>query len=1142
MLLRTDLLGQTLHLFLLQHLIKIIRQTYLPSGTKYIKIENSGSAQARIKTITLNFVASANDPTDEETIFVQTEDVVISGSADALPTTATITVTQITSGSAFDTATSALENVASKFKAYDVVASSQPTTALTLTLAIPSDYDADRVSIAYISDNGEVEMLDSSIDKANNTVSAIVEHFSTYAVVEKALPTTDDGGSDGEELVETIATIDFSTTAQRTSYSTTQQVWSNDGLTLVNDKSSSGTDVGNFSNPARFYKGSNVTIEYTGITKIYIESVSSYSQGWVDSIDTTIATATKDGNNITITLKNPADTFTITGLTAQSRAKTITVYGTTISSGDSGDDSEEEEKFEINASSNDTDMGTVSVVDNVIKATPKNGYTVAGYDITNGDAEVIFNEETNEFTVTATSDVTIVINFELVVEETTGGYYVKVEAPLDDWSGDYLLVYEDGNVAFDGSLTTIDANLNNIPVVIENKTIQATATRDAAKFTVAKQADGTYTVKSASGYYIGHSSTSAGLLNNKTTTYANTITFENGVAKICGTSGFALQFNASSGTERFRYYNGTQKNIALYKYVESLETGASITATVNDETMGSITVTGNVIFANAATGYEVVGYTIVSGNATVTQQGSMFTVDAESDVTIRINFATRSNKVTFIERTLKSTITATTNSEITLPKSVGSIGSSEVFDGWLLEGTDQKYAAGATYKVENDVTFVAQFKEVESEDGEGGEAIDTDLTLTFDASKANRTEYSTAKQVWSQNGVTLTNNKSSSTNNVADYGGPARFYASSEIIISCENMVKIVFNANTTGYATALKNSIGANATVSGKVVTVVFDNLCNEINIAKLTAQVRLDSMVVTTRQIAATATPVGAVTGAQVNVGADLSFNFYSSMKNIDADAQVELRVTMYGETNAIARKPENVVGGEFVFTVTGIAPQCMTDLVSAQLVLIDDGNEIILDTVNDYSIQKNISNLLKAYAQDQELVRFLSDMLHYGAAAQQYTNYKADTLVTAGVEGLVAPSDVEWNESDKTVLTSTEAATADGPLFRAASVWFDTQNGIIVKLKNTTAKTTLKVNGVEVELDGLEYKVEGIKATDYDKVYTFELYEDGVLVQTLKYSINSYAYSQKDSSKPAMKALATALYRLGKIAEKLEERGIL
>ena len=123
-------------------------------------------------------------------------------------------------------------------------------------------------------------------------------------------------------------------------------------------------------------------------------------------------------------------------------------------------------------------------------------------------------------------------------------------------------------------------------------------------------------------------------------------------------------------------------------------------------------------------------------------------------------------------------------------------------------------------------------------------------TLTFD-NTSKRTEYSTSKQVWAENGITFTNNKSSSTTNVGDYSKPARLYASSNVIIECSlgNINQIVFDCNSSSYATAMKNSIGTTATtsVSSDKVTVTLAGTSNSFTISKLTAQVRLDAITVT-------------------------------------------------------------------------------------------------------------------------------------------------------------------------------------------------------------------------------------------------------------------------------------------------------
>ena len=119
-------------------------------------------------------------------------------------------------------------------------------------------------------------------------------------------------------------------------------------------------------------------------------------------------------------------------------------------------------------------------------------------------------------------------------------------------------------------------------------------------------------------------------------------------------------------------------------------------------------------------------------------------------------------------------------------------------------------------------------------------AEEKSTTISF-ASKAQRTSFSTSVQVWENSGVKLTNNKSSSTSNVGDYFNPARFYASSNLVIDAPgNITKIVFDCNSSSYANALKTSIGTSATtsVSSDKVTVTLGGTSSSFTVAKLSAQ----------------------------------------------------------------------------------------------------------------------------------------------------------------------------------------------------------------------------------------------------------------------------------------------------------------
>ena len=119
-------------------------------------------------------------------------------------------------------------------------------------------------------------------------------------------------------------------------------------------------------------------------------------------------------------------------------------------------------------------------------------------------------------------------------------------------------------------------------------------------------------------------------------------------------------------------------------------------------------------------------------------------------------------------------------------------------------------------------------------------------TLTFD-DKAKRTEYTTSKQVWEENGIKLTNDKASSTTNVGDYAKPARFYKSSTIKIEAPGYItKIEFNS-VTGEKLDFLQELLPDASVDGTIVTEVYDGSTTSVSYSLTTGQIQLNSITVT-------------------------------------------------------------------------------------------------------------------------------------------------------------------------------------------------------------------------------------------------------------------------------------------------------
>ena len=109
--------------------------------------------------------------------------------------------------------------------------------------------------------------------------------------------------------------------------------------------------------------------------------------------------------------------------------------------------------------------------------------------------------------------------------------YVKVTTAPDDWSGDYLIVYEDGSKAFNGGNDDLDTVDNYIDVTISGDEIESNAATDAAKVTITQYGGG-YSIATANGMYIGGVNNTNKLYSSSNSDYVNTISLVDGNAHI----------------------------------------------------------------------------------------------------------------------------------------------------------------------------------------------------------------------------------------------------------------------------------------------------------------------------------------------------------------------------------------------------------------------------------------------------------------------------------------------------------------------------------------------------------------------------------------------------------------------------------
>lgn len=290
-------------------------------------------------------------------------------------------------------------------------------------------------------------------------------------------------------------------------------------------------------------------------------------------------------------------------------------------------------------------------------------------------------------------------------------------------------------------------------------------------------------------------------------------------------------------------------------------------------------------------------------------------------------------------------------------------------------------------------------------------------------------------------------------------------------------------------------------------------------------------------------------AFTGASVLLGKDLSLLYSVRIHDVTLSADdLAVRFTLNGKSVTV--REYTTLNGEYIFTLDGIAPQQMGDLIDAEILV----GESVIASHKGYSIKENLKSLLSSGAAElgiseekhAAMKTLIADLLTYGAAAQIYTGYATDSPVTDGVEGL-APSTVSPTEQDAMILTGNQNPAA---YFGKATVHFDTVNSIRVTVVGITdaANVTVKVDGVSYRLDegvksgeGLYvFSTDGILATGFDSRHVFELLVDGETVSSLSYSVNAYAYAMISggAESDSMQDLAFALYRYGVSADAYAE----
>lgn len=250
----------------------------------------------------------------------------------------------------------------------------------------------------------------------------------------------------------------------------------------------------------------------------------------------------------------------------------------------------------------DSDGGTLvdaqNVVENELAVEPadpkKEGYLFKGWYTSEGTKFDFSTPITSAITLTAQwqqiswysfltlpTSASLNISYDKTTVSTSVNYYTKVTEALEDYSGTYLIVYEDTDdlKVFNGLDQVngyVSARKNENNVLVETKELSACQVIVAAM-------EGGYSIQISSGDNNSKYMTSASKngITFSDSKVLNSIEIANGVAIITSNSK-TIKFNSTINQMRFRYYESGQKDVVLYKLSET-----SMTVEKEDFTFGN---------------------------------------------------------------------------------------------------------------------------------------------------------------------------------------------------------------------------------------------------------------------------------------------------------------------------------------------------------------------------------------------------------------------------------------------------------------------------------------------------------------------------------------------------------------------------
>jgi len=266
---------------------------------------------------------------------------------------------------------------------------------------------------------------------------------------------------------------------------------------------------------------------------------------------------------------------------------------------------------------------------------------------------------------------------------------------------------------------------------------------------------------------------------------------------------------------------------------------------------------------------------------------------------------------------------------------------------------------------------------------------------------------------------------------------------------------------------------------------------------------------------------TEIADVAGWSLTLGSDLSVNFKINVHNtIVPTAKIYITVAGAPKVYAVSQLTANA-DGYYDISVKMAAAQ-MTDEITVQIVNGEDQSE-----KKSYSVRAYADSIL-AGEYPEATKTLVTQMLHYGAAAQNYFDYRTDSLANAGLTpSLTAPT---------TAVAPTYTDPEDEITYGGASLLYREKIAVrfYFEVTGDISAYSFTVNGnnyTPAQKGGRYYiEIADINPQDLDVGFTVQVND----VLTVVYSPMNYIVNMYKKGSESLQTLVQTLYNYHLAAE--------